>query len=136
MLVTDVLVLSVYYHRLHEPAGTGLARTEAFFAFLLYLYGVAQLYNTDAEQYTSMFLACLFMLCAVTLTYLSGQIFSKEYWDKTHYNYIGMHILPALCMELMAAADWHGYGVSSHKLKDFSRRGRKGVKGGEGRERE
>ena len=100
VLVTDVLILSVYYHRHHEPAGTGLARTEAFFAFLLYLYGVAQIFNTDIEEHPIVFLLCVLMLCVVSLSHITSNMWSREYWDKTHY--IGMHIVPGIWCYLVA----------------------------------
>lgn len=93
VLVTDVVILSVYYHRLHEPRGTGLARIEAFFAFLLYLYGIAQIFNTDIEEHPIAFLSSLLMLCVISFTYTTGQIWSAAYWDYSHS--IGMHLVPA-----------------------------------------
>ena len=100
VLVTDVLILSVYYPRLHEPHGTGLARTEFFFSFLLYVYGIAQILYTDIEEHPIVFLLSILMLFVVSITYVTGCLWSSRHWDRTHY--IGMHIIPGLWCYLVA----------------------------------
>ena len=90
VFLAPVCVFSVAYHRLQEPRGSLVARLDAFFAHVLFAYGVAHMFYAPAPWLQAVYAVLFSVVCATHV----GGILVPSVWDRTHS--VGMHLVPGL----------------------------------------